>query len=800
MERISGVKAEFVLGKKATDPVPVPRNVSVAEFHRRALSGETFKTERVSVQFPHMSAPRYYEGHYSPIRNASGAIIGAVNAVRDITDTVLKDLRQAESWAEKRGEIRFRELLDSVPTIIWAGDVGGHNKFTNRFGLEFIGLDKDDADIAKWLERMHPDDVKSVTDAWVKNTQLPQPYEVQYRFKRASDGAYRWVLAKTFPILDQDGSVIEWMGTITDIHNQVLTSQRIENLQAITASLSSALTPSQVADIVLKEGVCALGADGGWVALLSADGKSVVTLSTLGYEDSSIAAWRNLPIELRLPLTDCVREKKPINVPSLEACIETYPLMAPAMASSETRSITIQPLMVENKVIGALGVSYKGPHNFDREGETFFQTLAGVCSHALDRSRIYDAERIARASAESANAAKSHFLANVSHEIRTPLCSIIGYADLLTKPTLTQEKRDWFVNGINRNGKALVRLVDDILDLSKIEAGHVSLDLVDVPLGSFLGEVVDLLRQEADRKGLSLEFTQSRRMPSRIHTDPFRLRQILLNIAGNAIKFTEEGSVSIDVSYFPRSASTPEQLRFRIEDTGIGMGKEALERLFRPFSQGHGALAHKYGGTGLGLVISRNLARKLGGEVDLVKSTSGKGSIFEIMVPVAMESTDALSSEVAPSEPSAERTASSASLAGRRILLAEDSVDVQQIIASLLIDLGAKVDPVNDGEQAIARALNNEYDLILMDLHMPNVDGYQAAAMLRARGYSRPILAITANALVDPQKLIDNGFNAYLIKPIEKQQFVQTITQLTSRSPVSADHAHRLPLSADEPV
>ena len=793
MEKISGVKSDAILGKIAFEVFPFLREKGYAEYHRRVLAGETFKTNRESYNIPETGKMGIFEAHYSPLREISGEIVGGTCTIRNVTDTMEDEI--------KRGEQRFHELVDIVPNIIWASDAGGINKFVNRYGIEYTGLEAGKTNFEHWIKVLHPDEITRITDSWVAAFQATRAFEIQHRLKRASDGAYRWVLCRGFPVLDEAGRAKEWIGTITDIHEQVLASMRMTQLQSVTAALSSAVTLDQVADTVITDGLTALGAQGGVITMLSDDGESMSILLSRGHPIEMMKGFTTYSMNKPIPMTDVARTRKPVHVASVEEARARYPVIADAMASWGAHSVSALPLIVKDRVIGAFSISFADPCVIDEEQERFMLTLAGLCSQALDRGRIYEAERIARSQAETANSAKSNFLANVSHEIRTPLCSIIGYAELLTKPSLVPGKRDSFIDGINRNGKALVRLVDDILDLSKIEAGHVALDRIEFPLGSFLGEIVDLLRQEADRKGVALEFAQSLRMPAKIVSDPFRLRQILLNIAGNAIKFTEKGRVSMSVSRSPANDVYPDFLCFRIEDTGIGMKHEALERLFRPFSQGHGALAHKYGGTGLGLVISRNLARMLGGDVELVCSSPGRGSTFDVRIPTTMAPLEnrLIVDGEADRDRAMERTPLPAALAGLRILLAEDSPDVQQIISNVLTDQGAAVDVVADGEQAVEKAMKRDYSLILMDLQMPKLDGSSATSALRARGLKKPIVAITANALVDKIQLFEDGFDAYVIKPIENRSFIQKIRQLARNRFNASSSAARSPYDTASP-
>lgn len=774
MEQISGLKASEVIGNVAFEIFPFLKEIGEDVFFEMALNGQSGVSGVRPFHIPHSGRSGYFEGHYSPLKDPEGRIIGGVGIIREVTDRILAEKKSVEFIGEKKASERFKTLVDAIPAIVWSADANGENKFVNRYGLEYVGLTTNNAQLVNWLSLIHPEDRDQVVNGWEKARKNGMPVETQRRMKRASDNSYRWVLFRAFPIRDQNGKIIEWVGTITDIHDQVIFSKRSFQLQGITADLSGAITPSQVADIIVTKGLEAVGAKKAALAILN-QSQELEVVSHQGYLEHVRDAWKRIPMSHSTPLTEAVRQRRIIFVENIDVARATFPQLVPAMTESGEKGFVAIPLIVENRVIGALSLSFDRGLRVDPEKEGFLYTLAGLCSQAYERSRIYELELSARALAESANAAKTNLLASVSHEIRTPLASVIAYSELLVNDNLPPERRRSFVEALNRNGQVLVRLIDDILDLSKIESGRLHFEKVDFELYSFLAEIVEVLRHEADRKGIKFEFKRGSKIPARVTTDPFRLRQILLNICGNAIKYTERGSVRVDLEFQAKNETTPDQLIFTVVDTGVGLKSDANERLFKPFSQGLNAGTLKFRGTGLGLVISRNLARMLGGDVELISSVPNQGSAFQIriacMSPVS-EHGDEFSEEKVPQKINV--------LNGKRVLLAEDAQDLQELVSTILRNDGADVDIASNGEEAVHLATEKKYDLVIMDLQMPKLDGYQAASRLRGAGFENPIFAITANALADRSKSFESGFDVHLIKPVNGDRLLQTISEYVS--------------------
>jgi two-component system, sensor histidine kinase len=397
--------------------------------------------------------------------------------------------------------------------------------------------------------------------------------------------------------------------------------------------------------------------------------------------------------------------------------------------------------------------------------------------------------------AEEASRAKSAFLANMSHEIRTPMTAIVGYADLMLEPDQTLSDRQNSLQVIRRNGRHLLDLINDILDISKIEAGKMSIEPIAVNLPENLADLISLLRPRATGKGLAFNLKVTGGIPSIIHTDQLRLRQILMNLLGNAIKFTHQGQITLEVK-LEQERDRP-MLRFDVHDTGIGISDQSLRRLFQSFSQADESMTRRFGGSGLGLAISQKLANLLGGSIS-VTSRLGQGSTFTARIdPGRLDGVEMLEnvSESMLPHPSEAPGAQGPIVLRGRILLVEDGPDNQRLISLHLRKAGAVVDIAENGRIGIEKfedavTAGDPYDLVLMDMQMPELDGYGATSLLRSRGVTTPIIALTAHAMAeDREKCIKAGCTDYMTKPIEKTLLLTSVSQHMNRAAANSGAA-----------
>ncbi|HEY8240801.1 MAG TPA: ATP-binding protein [Kiritimatiellia bacterium] len=394
----------------------------------------------------------------------------------------------------------------------------------------------------------------------------------------------------------------------------------------------------------------------------------------------------------------------------------------------------------------------------------------------------------AKAMAETASQTKSDFLASMSHEIRTPLNAIIGIADLLAKTSLTDEQ-DKYVQIFRRAGDNLLNLINDILDLSKVEASQLELERTGFSLNDLLEKVKEMVAGRAEEKGLALVCEIAPNVPGELIGDPTRLRQVLLNLLGNAIKFTESGEVALRVTR-DSDSTVPGALRFTISDTGIGIPGEKLGAVFERFTQADSSTTRKYGGSGLGLTISKRLVELMGGRIS-VESGIGKGSVFSFAVPLEIWA------GTAPWTAVPVGTGPEQSLPALKILLVEDSPDNRTITMAYLQDTPYLVEIAENGAVAYEKFITGNYDLVLMDRQMPVMDGMTATRMIREWEQANvrpatPVIALTASALKgDQEKFVTAGCTAYLTKPIKQDALLRAIRDHSGRAASSSNAERR---------
>ncbi len=454
----------------------------------------------------------------------------------------------------------------------------------------------------------------------------------------------------------------------------------------------------------------------------------------------------------------------------------------------ETALIVVTGDENENKAIttlqlGAQDYLYKSRISSEEE------LLHRAVRYALERKRLEnelisarcDAEQ-ARKESEKSNAAKSNFLANLSHEIRTPLTSIIGFAELLPSVDHSKKDKSDCINTIIKNAKYLKNLIHDILDLSSIEAGKVEVELKEFSLSDELAQIFMLLNKRAEDNHLRLYFDFIGPIPEKIYSDPVRLRQILMNIVGNAIKFTHEGSVTVKIFLEEMEGVKYYDLVFDITDSGIGIAGDRRDLLFKPFSQIDNGTRKRHGGSGLGLILSRHISTALGGSLKMIWSELGKGSTFELRVNPGYLHPNSLRYDFNQSDFLAKSAGQNFKFRGnllknRSILLVEDTEDIRTLNKTLLEAEGADVDIARNGKEAIEIVgSNGGFDIILMDLHMPIMDGYEATQALRSNGYEAPIIAVTARALKqEVEKVIEIGCDDCITKPFNLENFYQIV-------------------------
>ncbi|KAB1070088.1 PAS domain-containing protein [Methylobacterium planeticum] len=680
-------------------------------------------------------------------KDAFGATTALFGILIDVTE------RRATEAEIRLSEIRYRSLADTLPLLVWtmrASD--GEATYLNACFRAYygpIGTDR-----VGRLARNHPEDAPVVEAAWEQALATGEGFAVECRLQR-HDGPYRWHKLAMTPVRHRDGTqVVEWLGTALDIDEIISAHLAVEEAQELL-HLGLEAADAGTWDWDMRRGVTVMSSESARIyGLPNAHLPQSLTTAewtALVHPDDVAQAWEAIRVAI------------------------------------DTRTIYATEFRVGERWVHARGRTLFGPddrpyrmvglHIDITERKSFEATLQALTAEA----------QAARAEAERASEAKSDFLAAMSHEIRTPLNGVLGYADLLLEQAYLTEEDRRRLELIQNSGAALLTIVNDILDFSKIEAGQLVLDPLAFPLLTVIDNTVSIVRGGALKSGLRIDARIDAALPGFVVGDPNRLRQVLLNLLNNAVKFTPAGAVTLNVRH---AGARPEgeAMRFEVTDTGIGIPDAQLPRLFKRFSQVDGSISRRFGGTGLGLAICRHLVGMMGGEIG-VESREGVGSTFwfTLTLPRA-EQAPAQTPEQAPAatERSVPRILAAEAGAAPHLLLVEDVPINQELARAVLESQGFRVDVAGDGAEAVAAvearmALGAPYALVLMDVQMPGMDGLTATRCIRALpapAGTVPIVAMTANVM--PQQveaLREAGMDDHVGKPFRRADLFATIAR-----------------------
>ena len=722
-ERVTGYTAAESLGwetHRLVHPDDLPRLQPLL----RAYRDGTMDRHTAQVRFLHRDGGvRHVEVSVSALRDADGRTYAATGSLRDVTERVLFETALRES------ERRFQTLADLAPVGIFRTDANGALTYANRAWTQLAGMTAQAALGHGWSRAIHPADVGRVEREWQQAVAQQAQYRGEFRFRHA-DGAFIWVDTLAAVETDAAGAAVGFIGINLDVTERTCAVAALEESEAQLRLLASNAT-----DAVFRlalDGTC-LYASPSVAEVIGAPPRHLVGRSMLDrFHPEDEATVRNAYLDMTRGIVDRMvisYRSQPVDRPGEWRWLEANAgLVRDAGGAPQEVIVSIRDVSTRKQL-------------------------------ELELARARDA-------AEVAARAKSNFLADMSHEIRTPMNGVIGATELLLDSDLAPAQRAQ-AQVIADSGRAMMRLLNDILDLSKIDAGQMQIAAEPVDLRHALKGCVKLMAPLAAQKGLALDAQVAAAIPARVEGDGLRLRQIVLNLLGNAVKFTGEGSVTLLAGVL--HAEGRAWIEVEVRDTGIGIAPERQAAVFDHFVQSDARVARSYGGTGLGLSISAQLARMMGGTLTL-RSTPGKGSSFFLRVPLVPLAEPAPAA-AAPAVPAAAAPADRA----LRVLLAEDHEINQMLATAMLERLGAEPTVAPDGAAAIAavaaaEAAGAPFDLVLMDMQMPVLDGLEATRRLRAEGRNAatlPIVALTANAYADDIDLcLAAGMQAHLAKPL----------------------------------
>ncbi len=669
------------------------------------------------------------------------------------TEQVHLSNEKLAAQALQDSEAQFRNFANSMPQLAWISRADGFVFWNNQGWYDYIGTSAKDIEHWDWQSVHDPLIPPTVLERWTESIVTGKNFDMTFPIKGA-DGKFRSFLTRINPIRDANDKIVRWFGTSTDIEDNVQTQLKITKVQQEITNEKYKL--EQIFH-------SATAAKALWVG-------------------------ENLVFEK-------VNSKYQDLFPNIELVGKTLFEVLPELEEQHFADIIVNVFLTGESFYGD---DVLARHRRGKDGTIenryydvcYIQirnsdgTPYGVYYHAIDvTERFLAMQKLkqlamdlqnAKDEAEKANSLKSSFLANMSHEIRTPLGAMIGFADLLRDPSLSLEDHDNFINIMARNGEQLSTIIDDILDLSKVEAGQLTLEYIDTHPDIIAEDVISLLRLKAREKNIALEFIAESTTPVSIVSDPVRLKQILMNIVSNAIKFTFQGSVKVRI-FGAAEGENHKLLYIEVTDTGIGIPPSENDRVFEPFVQVDGTHTRKFGGTGLGLALSRQLARKLGGDVTIPKTLEGKGTTFLIKVEDQPKKRTILTTRI-DRNPSTQLPENI--LNNVRVLIVEDSEDNRMYISFCLNKFGAIIDFAEDGEAGFKKALGGNHDIVLMDIQMPVMDGYSATAKLREAGFRKPIIALTAHAMTEVRrKCLNVGCTDHLPKPINPIDLICAIAK-----------------------
>ncbi|QRO02341.1 PAS domain-containing protein [Archangium violaceum] len=786
-----------LVGQSAREALPELEGQGVFEVMDRVyLSGSSYVGRGRPVKVPRPGAPpeeMFFDIAYHPQRDAAGRVEGVAIFAYDVTDLV-RSRRTAETLARDLGysEERFRSLVTATSDIIWVTPTSGEFMEDQPGWRAFTGQTREELLGWGWLDAVHPEDRERTARTWESALSTRTPYLMEHRL-RHRDGTYRYVLARAVPVLEKDGTVREWVGAHRDITRQRQGEAELERLLAreqrhatqLQGLASAALVISEADSVeqVLRavteqarevigahQAVTSLTVEGGWSQAIHAVSMSDRYGAWRDWKESpegtGIYSWvcrLNLPMRLS------------------QADLESHPAWKDfgrhKAKHPPLRGWLAAPLVGrDGRNLGLIQLSDRHEGDFSAEDEAILVQLARMASVAIENTRLM-------AETQAANRAKDEFLAVMSHELRTPLTAVLGWTQMLRNRQSDAKAVEKGLAVIERNARTLAQLIEDVLDVSRIITGKLTLHRRGVELVGVVQAAVEVVRPHAEQKGvsLSLEVDVGGNGTAMLVGDPGRLQQVCWNLLVNAVKFTPAGGqVRVRVDRSER------ELWVRVTDTGKGIRADSLPHLFERFWQADGSATREHGGLGLGLAIVHHLVGLHGGVVRAESGGEGKGSTFTVTLPVPAVLPE-VQTEVLPGA----ETAPAVKLDEVKVLLVEDAADARELIALMLRERGAEVSTASNATEAMERLTEALPDVLVSDIGLPGEDGHALLRRVRAWAEARdqwvPAIALTAYASAeDARKAYRAGFQVHLSKPLERGVLIEAVARLAGRDDVGA--------------
>lgn len=636
----------------------------------------------------------------------------------------------------KESDRKYRDLAVQLPQTVFELDGHGDIAFINQFGCQLFGYTPEDLNAGLNILQVVAEEDKERIDRGIRLAFQGNPQVREYRLKK-KDGSTFPAITYSIPIV-KEGRTVGLRGIFLDISERKRTELALKESENKFRALAE---ESPVGIYLILD----------WM------------FKYVNPRFAEIFGYSTLEMTSTMGLRDVIL---PEDWPKAEEDIQKSLNCETQSLCCEIRGLTKKGGLVYIELFGSM---------------TLYESRPAVVGTVLDvtqRRHIEDDLIRAKDAAEAAARAKSEFLANMSHEIRTPMNAVIGMTSLILRTNLDQEQKE-YVETIKNSGNALLAIINDILDFSRIERGKIELECQPFSIQSCIKEAMNLISSQASEKGIKLYCNREGSVPESLAGDAARIRQVLINLLSNAVKFTEAGEIEVKVSA-SELLNDSYEIHLSVRDTGIGISEETCARLFQPFSQADASISRKYGGTGLGLAISKRLVELMGGRI-WVESKEGKGCTFHFTINAL--ASDSLPHKELPSQPDQIHQDLPGEARDLRILLAEDNPVNRRMAILMLRKLGYMADPVANGIEVLKALERQNYDLVLMDVQMPEMDGLEATREIRRRwpADTLRIVALTANAIAgDREKCLDAGMNDYLCKPINLESLKATLDRASS--------------------
>jgi PAS domain S-box-containing protein len=725
-----------------------------------------------------------------------GAVLGMTGMVQDISD------RKAAENTLRQSQEELQAMANSIPQLAWIARFDGTVAWYNERWYEYTGLPRDQAPASGWDEVYDPDTLPLIRQHWQEALRTGSPFEMEFPI-RGADGHYRWFLSRANPVRDSTGRLVRWFGTSTDVDQVKRVQEALRDESAILELLNAtgnALASQRNLRSLLQEVTDAAtrisgarfgaffynstSADGGVLTLYSLSGLPPEAFAHFPHPRATSLFGPSMRGEGTLRSDDLLRDPRygqnapHRGVPNGHPAVRSY-LAVPVVSRS-------------GEVIGSLFFGHPEPRMFNERTERIVGGIAAQAAVAIDNARLYeaaqqaaeerkillDSERSARAEAERTSQMKDEFLATLSHELRTPLTAILGWAQVLRRGSRDEADLHRGLQTIERNARAQAQLIEDLLDMSRITSGKVLLDMQTLSPLTVVDAAIETVRPAADAKSIKIE--RDFHSTGQVAADPSRLQQVIWNLLTNAIKFTPKGgALRVAVS------EAEGHVAITVADTGIGIRPEFLAHVFERFRQADSTTTRRHGGLGLGLSIVKHLVEQHGGTVSVSSKGEGHGASFTVSLPLATTpSSSARQSRVQaaqlPTLPPAPAEGGLRDLSGMRVLVVDDEIDARDLIKRILSDCNAIVMTAANAAEALRLVESERPGLLVSDIGMPDVDGFELLAQVRALGAERggavPAIALTAFARSEDRlRALECGFRDHVSKPVEPAELVRAV-------------------------